>query len=204
MIRFFPLSRRVTRPISALMLIAWLAVMAVVVNQSYVQATGSLATGPGALRICCAVARRVLPREKNSASPSVKTVPFEDGEGQDGTGFELQEDGQLQMSLLGAHTITTLRTTARVNRAFELQSFDCSLDPGTGPIKIGGVVPPGLDLHISITSGGRTRTEVRRPCRAADAVAQLGPAARRRRTDTPGSVHQWNLYDPATLRERTR
>ena len=96
------------------------------------------------------------------------------------TGFELQEDGQLQMSLLGAHTMTTLRTTARVNRAFELQSFEFSLDPGTGPIKIGGVVR-GLDLHISITSGGRTRTEVRRLAERPMLIAQSRAAARRRR-----------------------
>ncbi len=59
-----------------------------------------------------------------------QTVPFE---GDDrGRGFELQEDGQLQMSLLGAHTFTKLRTTARVNRSFELQSFEFALDPGSG------------------------------------------------------------------------
>ena len=102
------------------------------------------------------------------------------------------------MALLGAHTITTLRTTARVNRAFELQSFEFSLDPGTGPIKIGGVVRD-LDLHISITSGGRTRTEVRRlaerPMLTLNLVRRLADEGL-----TPGSVHQWNVFDPATLR----
>lgn len=44
MIRFIPLSRRITRPVSVVMLIAWVAVMAVLVNRSYVQATGNLAT----------------------------------------------------------------------------------------------------------------------------------------------------------------
>jgi hypothetical protein len=130
MIRFFPLSRRVTRPISVLMLIAWIAVMAVLVNRSYVQATGSLATDLARYG-SAAQWRGVYYRGEKLGFTVSQTVPFEDGEG---TGFELQEDGQLQMALLGAHTTTTLRTTARVNRAFELQSFDFSLDPGTGPI----------------------------------------------------------------------
>jgi hypothetical protein len=197
MIRFFPLSRRITRPISALMLIAWVAVMAVLINRSYVQATGSLATDLARYG-SSAQWRGVYYRGEKIGFTVSQTVPLEDGEGQSGAGFELQEDGQLQMALLGAHTITTLRTTARVNRAFELQSFDFSLDPGTGPIKIGGVVR-GLDLQISITSGGRTRTEVRRlaerPMLSLNLVRRLADEGL-----TPGSVHAWNLFDPATLR----
>ena len=81
-----------------------------------------------------------------------QTTPIEEGEGRDEGGFELQEDGQLQMALLGAHTITTLRTTARVNRAFELQSFEFSLDPGTGQITIGGTVRD-LDLICRSPAG---------------------------------------------------
>ena len=44
MIKFVPLSRRITRPISVVMLLAWIAVMAVLVNRWYVEATGNLAT----------------------------------------------------------------------------------------------------------------------------------------------------------------
>jgi transglutaminase-like putative cysteine protease len=194
MIKFVPLSRRVTRPISVLMLIAWVAVMGVLVNRSYVQATGNLATDLARYG-SAAQWRGVYYRGEKLGFTVSQTVPFEDGEGQ---GFELQEDGQLQMALLGAHTITTLRTTARVNRAFELQSFEFSLDPGTGPIRIGGTVR-GLELHISITSGGRTRTEVRRlperPMLSLNMVRRLADHGL-----TPGSVHQWNLFDPATLR----
>ena len=142
------------------MLIAWIAVMAVLVNRSYVQATGNLATDLARYG-SSAQWRGVYYRGEKLGFTVSQTVPVGDGEGGNEEGFELQEDGQLQMTLLGAHTITTLRTTARVNRAFELQSFEFSLDPGTGPITIGGVVRD-LDLHISITSGGRTRTEVRR------------------------------------------
>ena len=197
MIRLFPLSRRVTRPISMLMLVAWIAVMAVLVHRSYVQASGNMATDLARYG-SAAQWRGVYYRGEKLGFTVSQTVPFEDGEAQNGAGFELQEDGQLQMSLLGAHTITTLRTSARVNRAFELQSFDFSLDPGTGPIKIGGTVR-GLDLHIAITSGGRTRTEVRRlaepPMLSLNLVRRLADGGL-----TPGAVHQWNLFDPATLR----
>ena len=44
MITFVPLTRRVTRPLSFLILVAWIGVMAVLVHRSYVQATGNLAT----------------------------------------------------------------------------------------------------------------------------------------------------------------
>jgi transglutaminase-like putative cysteine protease len=85
-----------------------------------------------------------------------------------------------------------------VNRAFELQSFEFALDPGTGPITIGGVVRD-LDLHISITSAGRTRTEVRRlaerPMLSLNLVRRLAD-----RGLASGAVHRWNMFDPATLR----
>src|SRR5687768_11386378 len=132
MVNFSPLSRRVTRPLSLLMLVAWIAVMAVLVNRSYVQATGNLATDLARYG-STAQWRGVYYRGEKLGFTVSQTVPIDGGED---VGFELQEDGQLQMSLLGAHTITTLRTNARVNRAFELQSFEFSLDPGTGPIKI--------------------------------------------------------------------
>ena len=197
MIKFVSLSRRVTRPLSLLVLIAWTAVMAVLVNRSYVQATGNLATDLARYG-SSAQWRGVYYRGEKLGFTVSQTVPIDGGDEGEAGGFELQEDGQLQMALLGAHTITTLRTTARVNRAFELQSFEFSLDPGTGPIRIGGRVRD-LDLHISITSGGRTRTEVRRlaerPMLSLNLVRRLADTGL-----TPGSVHQWTMFDPATLR----
>ena len=186
-----------TRPLSILVLIAWIAVMAVVVNRSYLRANGNLATDLARYG-SAAQWRGIYYRGEKLGFTVSQTVRIEGGEGPGESGFELQEDGQLQMAMLGAHTITTLRTTARVNRAFELQSFEFSLDPGTGPIKIGGVVRD-LDLHISITSGGRTRTEVRRlaerPMLTLNLVRRLADEGL-----TPGAVHLWNVFDPATLR----
>jgi transglutaminase-like putative cysteine protease len=194
MIKFVPLSKRATRPLSVLILVAWVAVMAVLVDRSYVHATGNIATDLGRYG-SSAQWRGVYYRGEKIGFTVSQTVPISPGEDE---GFELQEDGQLQMALLGAHTVTTLQTRARVNRAFELQSFEFAMDPGTGPITIAGVVRD-LDLHISITTGGGTRTETRRlgerPMLALNLVRRLADHGL-----TPGSLHRWNVFDPATLR----
>ena len=186
-----------TRGVSVVIVLAWISVMAVLVNRSYVQATGNIATDLARYG-SSAQWRGIYYRGEKIGFTVSQTVPIETGEGRDEAAFELQEDGQLQMALLGAHTFTTLQTRARVNRAFELQSFEFALDPGTGPIKVGGVVR-NLDLHISITSGGNTRTEVRRlgdrPMLALNLVRRLADEGL-----TPGATHRWNVFDPATLR----
>ena len=197
MIKIFSLPRAVTRPLSAAIVLAWAGVMAVVVNRSYLEATGNLATDLARYG-SSAQWRGVYYRGEKLGFTVSQTIPIPAGEEEDDGGLELHEDGQLQMALLGAHTVTTLRTTAKVNRAFELQSFEFALDPGTGPIKVEGVVHD-LDLHISITSGGRTRSEVRRL--AERPMLSLNLVRRLARTGlTPGSVHQWTMFDPATLR----
>jgi hypothetical protein len=188
-----PLPRIVTRPLSLITMVAWVGVMAVLVNRSYVQAVGNLATDLARYG-SSAQWRGVYYRGEKLGFTVSQTVPLDGGEG----GLELQEDGQLQMSLLGAHTITRIRTTARVNRAFELQSFEFGLDPGTGPITIAGEVRD-LELRISIASAGRTRTEVRtlaeRPMLTLNLVRRLADTGL-----TPGSHHEWHVFDPATLR----
>ena len=190
MIFFQPLSRRITRPLSFAILAVWIGVMALLVNRSYVQATGNLATDLARYG-SSAQWRGVYYRGEKIGFTVSQTVPVDGG-------FELQEDGQLQMALFGAHTTTALRTTARVNRAFELLSFEFALDPGTGPIKIGGEVRD-FDLHISITTGGSTRTEVRRlaerPLLSLNLMRRLAEGGL-----SAGAVHQWNVFDPATLR----
>ena len=113
-------------------------------------------------------------------------------------GFELQEDGRLQMSLLGATSAAVLKTTARVDKNFALQSFTFSLDPGTGPIIVAGTLE-GVTLTLSITSGGRTRQEVRT---LAEPPALMLSLSRRLASEglTEGARHQWTMFDPATMR----
>ena len=113
-------------------------------------------------------------------------------------GFELQEDGRLQMSLLGATSAAVLKTTARVDKAFALESFTFSLDPGTGPIVVAGTLD-GVTLTLAITSGGRTRQEVRT---LAEPPALMLSFARRLASAglTEGARYQWTMFDPATMR----
>jgi transglutaminase-like putative cysteine protease len=102
------------------------------------------------------------------------------------------------MTLLGAVTPVRIRTTARVDRAFVLQSFDFLLDPGTGPTTVRGVVD-GRRLTLSVTTGSGTTSDVRELDEAPVLSVSLG-----RRLAGAGLVagtrHRWALFDPATLR----
>jgi len=191
-----PLPSSVTRPVSVAVLIAWAGVMVVLVHRSYAQGAGNLATDLARYG-SAAQWRGVYYRGEKLGFTVSQTVPVtSDADSSDG--FELQEDGQLQMMLLGAHTFTKLRTTARVNRAFELQSFVFALDPGTGPITIQGDVKDRV-LTVAITSAGRTRNEVftlaERPMLTLNLVRRLADEGL-----VTGAEHQWTVFDPATLR----
>ncbi len=163
--------------------------MAVLVNKSYVQASTNLATdlaryGSGAEW------RGIYYRDEKIGFTVSQTIVKEDG-------FELEEDGRLQMSLLGATTAATLRTTARVDRAFALRSFEFSLDPGTGAIQVRGQVD-GLRLQIAVTTPSGTRTEERvltEPLLLSlNMPRRLASEGLRR-----GAHYQWMVFDPATL-----
>ena len=114
-----------------------------------------------------------------------------------GDGFEVQEDGRLQMSLLGATTFTRVRTTARLDKDFHLQGFEFLLDPGTGPLEITGSLT-GLVLALEIKTDAGIRTERL----TLSEVPVLGATIGRRLAAAglkPGARHQWMVLDPATL-----
>src|ERR1700682_4936092 len=92
-----PLSRAVTRPLSFLVLVAWAAVMAVLVNRSYLQASSANLATDLARYGSSALWRGVYSRGEKMGFTVSQTVPEDDG-------FGLAEDGRLQMSLLGATT----------------------------------------------------------------------------------------------------
>src|SRR5258706_5578785 len=144
-----PLPRRVTRPISLLVLCAWIATMAILVHRTLIEASsGNLATDLGRYGTA-AQWRGVYYRNEKIGFTVSQTVATDDG-------FELQEDGRLQMSLLGAQNVVAIRTTARVDRGFALRSFDFSLDPGTGGTRIHGDLS-GFALRIVISSAACSR-----------------------------------------------
>jgi transglutaminase-like putative cysteine protease len=197
---FTPLPRSLTRPFSVLLVVAWFVSMAVLVNRSYLQASATNLATDLARYGSNAQWRGVYYRGDKIGFTVSQTVPTEDG-------FELQEDGRLQMSLLGASTAAALHTAARVDSTFALRSFDFSLDPGTGAVVVRGRVEPiagagtRARLVIAITSGGATRTETRE----LDAVPVLSQNFSRLLAGgrlSAGSQQHWTIFDPATLRNQ--
>jgi hypothetical protein len=179
------------------MLAAWVLTMAVLVNRSYLQASPNLATDLARYG-STAVWRGVYYRGEKIGFLVSQTTRTEDG-------FELQEDGRLQMLLLGQDSAATLRTTAQVDTEFALRSFEFSLDPGTGATQVRGSVgpvpggmPSGRRLTLSITSAGSTRTEIRdldEPPVLAMTLSRMLAG----RGLVRDARHRWLLLDPATL-----
>ena len=184
-----PLARSITQPISLFVLLAWLGVMALVVNRSYLQASSNLATDLARYG-SSATWRGVYYRGEKIGFTVSQTVPK-------GDGFDLEEDGRLQMALLGATTAATIRTTAHVDANFALQGFEFSLDPGTGPIEIAGTVS-ATRLKLTVKTASGTRTEERvlsePPALSLNLSRRLANGGL-----VPGARHQWTVFDPATL-----
>jgi len=186
-----PLPKALTRTASVVILVGWMSTIAVVVQRSYLQAaSGSIATdlaryGSGAAW------RGVYYRGEKIGFTVSQTVP-------EGNGFELQEDGRLQMALLGATTAATMRTRAHVDAAFMLRAFEFSLDPGTGAVGVHGRLD-GRRLELTVTTPSGTRTEER----TLDEPPALSLNLSRRLANgglTPGAAHRLTIFDPATLR----
>ena len=130
---FRPLPQSVTRPVSYAIVFAWVGCMTLLVNRGYLQASPGFLSENLARYGPTAVWHGVYYRGEKIGFTVRQTTRTDEG-------FELLEEGQLQMSLLGATTAATMRTAARVDASFELQSFEFSLDPGTGAIEVRGRV----------------------------------------------------------------
>ena len=185
-----PLPKSITRPLSILALIAWIMTMGVVIRSSYQGSVRNLATDLA--RYGSTAQWRGVYYRGEKIGFTVSQVQATDD------GFELQEDGRLQFSLLGATTFAILKTTAHVDRSFALQSFDFSLDPGTGPTSIKGRLD-GLNLALEIGGTSGTRTETRR---LAEAPALMLSVGRRLASEglVAGTKKQWIVFDPATMK----
>jgi len=191
-----PLSRRITRSMSAIVVLAWAGTMALVVYRAYVQASSNLATDLGRYG-SAAQWRGIYYRGEKIGFTVSQVVPRDDG-------FELQEDGRLQMTLFGAASAARLRTTARVDRAFAVRTFEFSLDPGTGATEVRGALRDDdaagrVRLTLTITTPSGSRTEER----VLDEAPVLTLNLARRLANgglVPGARYDWTMFDPATLR----
>ena len=164
--------------------------MGVLIQRSYLQASTNLATDLARYGTA-AQWRGVYYRGEKIGFTVSQVVPTDDG-------FELQEDGRLQFSLLGSTNAAVLRTSAKVDAAFAIKSFEFSLDPGSGPLTIKGRLD-GLRLSLEIQTAAGTRTEVRELAEPPALMLSLG-----RRLASEGLVAgtrtQWMIFDPATLK----
>ena len=191
-----PLPRAITRPIGLIVVVAWVATMATLVARSYGQSSQTNLATDLARYGSTAVWRGVYYRGEKIGFTVSQTTRTDDG-------FELQEDGRLQMLLLGQDTAARIHTTARVDSSFTLRSFEFSLDPGTGPIEVKGTVegPSSANtwrLNLGITSGGVTRNETRDLPEAPVVSQNLSRLLANKRL-VPGTQHEWTVLDPATL-----
>ena len=184
-----PLPRAVTRPFTAIVFLAWGITIGVLVHRSYVQASTTLAADLARYG-SDAQWRGVYYKGEKIGFTVGQTTVSDDG-------FELQEDGRLQMSLLGAVSAARIRTTASVDRAFALRTFEFSLDPGTGPVEVSGQVV-GVTLHLSVKTASGVYTETREltepPMLTLNLARKLANGGL-----VPGARHQWTVFDPATL-----
>ena len=182
--------RAITRPLAILALVAWVITMGVMINRTYLQASPINLATDLARYGSTAQWRGVYYRGEKIGFTVSQVQATEDG-------FELQEDGRLQFSLLGAVTPAILRTTAHVDRNFSLQSFDFSLDPGTGPMAIRGRLD-GLRLSLEMSSASGSRTETRD---LKEPPALMLSVGRRLASEglVAGATRQWTVFDPATM-----
>lgn len=185
-----PLPRTASRILTALVLVAWVVQMARLVQHSVLEASSSLAAdldryGSGAQW------RGVYSRGEKIGFVVTQTLPRPDG-------YEIQEDGRLQMTLLGATTAARMHTSVTVDRAFAVRAFAFRLDPGTGPVEIGGTVDGRrLSIRIKTPSGERTETrELPEP----PALSLNLPRRLAAEGLAEGKRFEVLVFDPVTLR----
>ena len=187
---FRPLPRPAARLLSALILVAWVAQMGALARRAW-SSSGVALAADLAHYGSSAQWRGIYYRGDKIGFSVGQTTPTD-------SGYEMREDGRLQMNLLGASTSLRLTSRATVDRAFALQRFSFALDAGTGPTEILGTLDGRrLDLAIRTPSGERKETrELEEP----PALSLNLPRVLAARGLQPGQTLQVSVFDPATLR----
>jgi hypothetical protein len=189
---FRPLPRRLARALSVLAVAAWLVQMGVLFRS--IQASTFNLAGDLSRYGSSAQWKGVYSRGEKIGFMVGQTVPTADG-------YELQEDGRLQMTLLGATSAARLHTAVQVDRNFEVRSFQFSMDPGTGAIEVSGTVE-GRQLVLTVKTASGTRSE-RRELAEPPALSLNLPRRLAAAGLAPGQRIEVPVFDPATLRNDT-
>jgi hypothetical protein len=149
---FRPIPQALSRPLSVLVVVLWLVQMGALVRRAYLQTPVALAADLSQYG-ASAQWKGIYYRGEKVGFSVGQTIPQEGG-------YEVKEDAQLQLNLLGATTPVRLRSVARVDAAFNLRDFRASLDPGTGPTEIRGVLE-GRTLALTVKTPSGERSERR-------------------------------------------
>jgi transglutaminase-like putative cysteine protease len=186
---FRPLPRALTRVLSVLAVAAWLAQMGAVLRQTRSSSPVALAAdlshyGSGAKW------SGIYYRGDKIGFAVSQTVPVD-------RGYEIRQDGQLQMTLLGSPASVRESSVVLVDRAFLVRRFEFSLDPGTGPIRVAGRLDDRT-LRLSIRSSAGERTETRELPEPPVLELNLGRTLAARGLEE-GQVHHFEVFNPTTL-----
>jgi transglutaminase-like putative cysteine protease/Fe2+ transport system protein FeoA len=190
LLTFRPLPRALQRPLSLLVFVAWALQMGVLLHHTWSAAPVALAADLSRYGSTAKWKGIYYRGEKIGFSVS-QTLPK-------GDGYEIQEDGQLQLTLMGMGTPARLKTSVSVDRAFNMRAFSFSLDPGTGAINVDGTLD-GTRLLLEIRTKGGKRSDSRElkespnlSLNLSRRLAAMGLA--------PGKRFELSMFDPATLK----
>jgi transglutaminase-like putative cysteine protease len=184
-----PLPARLARVLSALVVIAWLCQMGALVRRAF--ATPLALAADLASYSAQSQWRGIYYRGDKIGFSVGQTTPTADG-------YEIREDARLSMTLVGATTAVRMTSRALVDRAFALRSFVFSLDPGTGPTAIEGVLK-GRRLELTVRTPSSERRETRELVEPPALSLNL-PRALAARGLEPGRSMVVAVFDPLTQR----
>jgi hypothetical protein len=185
-----PLPRKLTRPLSWLGVCAWLLTMGTLLREEMLRAA-PLSLGTDLSRFGSSAAwKGVYYRGEKIGFMVGQTLPKDDG-------YEIQEEGQLQITLMGMGTAAKIRTAVLVDSAYSLRSFDFSLDPGTGAVRVKGALR-GKALELEVTTPGGTRRETRELADVPVLNLNLPRKLAAEGLET-GKRFEVSVFDPATL-----
>jgi hypothetical protein len=185
---FRPIPRVISRPLSFLVVAAWLAQMGLLVRRA---AEAPVALAADLAQYGSSAQWKGIYYRGEKIGFSVGQTLAKDG------GYQVIEDGRLQINLLGAASAVRLHSEANLDGQFAVRDFKVSLDPGTGPTEIRGTLQ-GRRLSLAI----KTPTSERKEERDLPEAPSLSFSFARRLAAAglePGQTHRISVFDPMTL-----